>query len=129
MSTASYGLDRTFSTASRPLLGEVHDEPGGLQDLPGHLLVDLVVLGHEQAGPPDRGDRVRGRRLRRQRLELPVSAAAEDLHDGVQQHRLVHRLDEEALEPGALGLRHDLLPAVGRHHDDGRDLVRPGRLA
>ncbi len=87
----------------------------------GHLLVDRVVLDQQDGGADEL---LRQRRTVVAVVDGPLERGVlptEDLNDGVEHHRGVDRLDQKTLQPGGLGLLHDLLTAVGGHQDDRGD--------
>ena len=98
-----------------PVVGDVHSVAQLLEDPHRHLLVHLVVLGHEHAGGEGRA----GLAQAVARDEGGAGGSAhQDLGQAVVQVGLVHRLGEVAGDAGAGRLRAVALLAEGREQDE-----------
>ena len=115
--------------------GQAHLHAHEAEEVGGHLAVEGIVIDDEHIFAMQLGielDRVAVNHLRWARGTgqcAPRDAAAlrlQRFQNGIEQHGLCHRLDQQALQTQLLGPAHDLVTAVGSHHQHcrgGREML------
>ena len=101
-----------------PILRRIHLRRRGAQNFARQLLIQKIIFHQQNFGVAQHRRRLGGRRRLRGLLFRRHVALLEHVHDGIEQERLFHRLDEKRIDARFSGLLHDFFPAKGGHHDN-----------
>ena len=112
----SVGSVKNFIDRDRPVFSDFNDQSGGLQQLPGHFLIEFVILDQQDAGAGD-GAQISLRNdgwcssLRDVLVGTPKRA-----HHRFEHDRGTRRFDQQILDARFPGGQQDFIAAIRCHH-------------